>query len=197
MRLRLDNLRARVDAPAQADVDACASEVARLSRLVDGLLALARAEQASVARGVVELDAVALDRQEAWAPLADERGVVLELQVADHPTRVRAVPGHLEQVLDNLIDNAVEVTPAGRHVQLVVANGGPTVEVHVVDEGPGMTSEERRRAFDRFWRGTDTEAGSGLGLAIVRQLVEACGGSVELRGADGGGIDATVTLERA
>jgi signal transduction histidine kinase len=197
MRLRLENLRARVDGPGQADVEACASEVARLSRLVDGLLALARAEQANVGRAVVELDAVALDRQEAWAPLADERGVLLELQVGDNPTCVRAVPGHLEQVLDNLIDNAVEVTPPGRQVQLVVHNGGPTVEVHVVDQGPGMTAEERRRAFDRFWRGSDTEAGSGLGLAIVRQLVEACGGTVELRGGDGGGIDATVTLERA
>ena len=197
MRLRLENLRARVDVPTRADVDACASEVARLSRLVDGLLTLARAEQAHGEREAVDVAAVALERRQTWAPLADERGVVLGLEVAGHPTRVMAVPGHLEQVLDNLLDNAVDVTPPGCRVQMVILNGGPTVTVHVVDEGPGMSPEERRRAFDRFWRGTDTDAGSGLGLAIVRQLVEACGGTVELQGADGGGIDATVTLERA
>ncbi|HUO48200.1 MAG TPA: HAMP domain-containing sensor histidine kinase, partial [Acidimicrobiales bacterium] len=183
---------------AQGDVDACSSEVARLSRLVDGLLALARAEQANLQRDVVDVEAVAQDRQDAWTPLADERAVLIDLAVADHPARAMAVPGHLEQVLDNLIDNAVEVTPPGGRVQLVVANGGPSVELHVVDEGPGMSAEERRRAFDRFWRGSDTEAdaGSGLGLAIVRQLVEACGGTVELRDTDRGGIDATITLER-
>ena len=73
----------------------------------------------------------------------------------------------------------------------VAASGS---EVHVVDEGPGLTDEERERAFDRFWRGRGE--GSGLGLAIVRQLVEADGGSVELRRADGGGIDAVVVLRR-
>ena len=197
MRLRLENLSARIGPAAQADVDACADEVARLSRLVDGLLALARAEAGAPEPEVVDAGAVAHERRDAWAPLADERGVLLGLELAGHSATVLAVPGHLEQVLDNLLDNAVEATPPGHHVQLVIANGGSTVELHVVDEGPGMSTEERRRAFDRFWRGTDSDAGSGLGLAIVRQLVEACGGTVELRGADGGGTDATVTLRRA
>jgi signal transduction histidine kinase len=68
--------------------------------------------------------------------------------------------------------------------------------VHVVDEGPGLTDEERERAFDRFWRAGPGE-GSGLGLAIVRRLVEADGGRVELRRADTGGIDAVVSLRRS
>jgi signal transduction histidine kinase len=197
LRLRLENLGARVAPVDQADVDACTSEVARLSRLVDGLLALARAEEAVAVRLVVDIDTVANDRHDAWAPLADERGVTLDVRVPATPTRVWAVPGHLEQVLDNLLDNAVEATPAGRQVHVVVSNGAGAVEIHVVDEGPGMAPDERRRAFDRFWRGGETEGGSGLGLAIVRQLVDACGGTVELRGAPGGGVDATVTLERA
>jgi len=197
MRLRLENLRSRAGAVVQADVDACVSEVARLSRLVDGLLALARAEQGTVPRSVVDLDALTRERADAWATIADERSVVIDVQLADHGTRAWAVPGHLEQVLDNLLDNAVEATPPGRRVHMVVANGGPVAELHVVDEGSGLTAEERRRAFDRFWRGADTPGGSGLGLAIVRQLVEACGGAVELRGAPSGGVDAAVTLERA
>jgi signal transduction histidine kinase len=73
------------------------------------------------------------------------------------------------------------------------------VEVHVVDAGPGLTSEERERAFDRFWRRAggqgsrgDSSGGSGIGLAIVRKLVIGDGGEVRLYEAPGGGIDAVV-----
>ena len=70
-----------------------------------------------------------------------------------------------------------------------------SVEVHVIDEGPGLSDEERQRAFDRFWRASregGSLGGSGLGLAIVQKLVRADGGEVELREADGGGVDAVV-----
>ena len=71
-----------------------------------------------------------------------------------------------------------------------------SVEVHVVDHGPGLTAEERERAFDRFWRGHSQTPGSGLGLSIVRRLARADGGDAELRDAPGGGIDAVVRLRR-
>ncbi len=72
-----------------------------------------------------------------------------------------------------------------------------TVEVHVIDQGHGMTAEQRAHAFDRFWRGSSSRGqlgGSGLGLAIVQKLVQADGGSVALLAAPSGGVDAVVRL---
>ena len=70
-------------------------------------------------------------------------------------------------------------------------------ELHLSDEGPGLSPEQRKRAFDRFWRAGSGAGGSGLGLAIVRQLVAADEGEVELREAPGGGVDAVVRLRPA
>ena len=98
-------------------------------------------------------------------------------------------------MLDNLIDNAVKASAAG------VGGGRPRdahgrrgVEVHVIDQGPGLSDEERRHAFDRFWRsGATGRGGSGLGLAIVDRLATASGGTAELRPGAGGGVDAVIT----
>jgi signal transduction histidine kinase len=108
----------------------------------------------------------------------------------------QAVPGHLEQILDNVLANALDATPAGRAITLRLAPSLHHVTVHVVDQGPGMTAEQRARAFDRFWQGPDrVDGSSGLGLAIVQQLVRANGGDVVLAEADGGGLDVAVSLE--
>ena len=88
-------------------------------------------------------------------------------------------------MLDNLLANAIDATPAGSTVT-VTAHGR---ELHVVDEGPGLTRPSRERAFDRFWRASKAP-GSGLGLSIARRLVELDGGTIELRAASTGGIDA-------
>ncbi|MGQ0433458.1 MAG: ATP-binding protein [Microthrixaceae bacterium] len=210
LRLRLELLEgslARLPA-AQAEVPGVAAaldEVARLSRLVDGLLALARAERAgaSATAEVIDLARVVEARAEAWSPVADEEGVGLEVQTGDveaGPVEARATEDRLAQILDNLIANAIEASPAGSTVTLAVSSGPAGPEIHILDRGPGLTDVERERVFDRFWRGgsgTGAIGGSGLGLAIVRKLVESDGGTVELRSRVGGGVDATVTLQPA
>jgi signal transduction histidine kinase len=104
----------------------------------------------------------------------------------------------LEQILDNLLSNALEASPAGTGISIVVEvrNGaqGHAVVVDVRDQGPGMTPTDRQHAFDRFWQGGERVSGSGLGLAIVQQLAEANGGNVTLDGAEPGGLVASVTL---
>ncbi len=120
LRLRLEN----------GDVEGALPEVERLSRLVDGLLALARAEAAPAEP--VELAAAVADRLDAFAPLAEERGVHLESRVAG---RALVGPDRLGQALDNLFANALAVAPAG---SAVTVSGGPEA-LHVEDHGPGMT----------------------------------------------------------
>ena len=136
------------------------------------------------------------ERVEAWLPLADERGVGLVAQL-DGPLPVRAAPGRLAQVLDNLLANALEASPAGGTVTVSARVESPWVELHLCDEGPGLGPEQRKRAFDRFWRAGSGAGGSGLGLAIVKRLVAADEGEVELAEAAAGGVDAVVRLRPA
>jgi signal transduction histidine kinase len=198
LRLRLEMLEDDQPGDAPEDLAAARHEVRRLSRLVDGLLALARAERATGAAlpPPVELGPILDERCVAWQPVASERGVEL---VSDAAGLVaRATPDHLGQALDNLVANALEVAPAGTAVRVWADTPSPgTVEVHVTDQGPGLTTEQRHRAFDRFWRASAARAelgGSGLGLAIVQKLVVADGGRAELREAPGGGVDAVLVL---
>ena len=196
LRLRLENLEDEVDGAAADDVEGARAEVQRLTRLVDGLLTLARAEQGISAPTDVDVGSLMSGRRDAWAAFADERDVRIEVQ-GDPGLRARATPGRLEQVLDNLLNNALEVAPAGTAITMVARGHPDRVEVRVADAGPGMSDEQMARAFDRFWRSTapqDENGGFGLGLSIVRQLVAADGGQVELERSDGGGLEVVIRL---
>ena len=192
LRLRLENLERDVREEGRADLEGALREVERLGELVESLLGLARSGARTAPPGRVDLDRLVRERRDAWSPLAAERGLRLAVDVAD------AVPAHaaeerVRQIVDNLLENAVEASPPGGTITLLVHAASPWVELRVRDEGPGLDEQERGRAFDRFWRGRGGE-GTGLGLAIVRSLVEADGGEVELLPAPGGGLDAVVRL---
>ena len=201
LRLRLEQLAVVVDDDPEthATVESALHETDRLHRMIEGLLALARAENATLAPESVDVASIARHRRDHWSPLAEESDVRMEV-VAPATAPVVAIPGAVEQILDNLIDNALEVSPAGGSLNLSVVPERDWVAVHVIDEGPGMSDADRERAFERFWRGdSSSPGGSGLGLAIVQQLAHASGGTVELGRSPGGGIDAVVRLraERA
>jgi signal transduction histidine kinase len=196
LRLRLESLERTVEADGRADLEAAEAEVERLAQLVESLLALARADAGAAPPERVDAAAVARQRLETWRALAAERGVELTDRL-DGAQPVRAGADRLAQVLDNLLSNALAAAPRGSAVTVSGRAAGPWLELHVRDEGPGMTADDRARAFDRFWRApTAAGGGSGLGLAIVRRLVEADEGEVELADAPGGGLDAIVRLRR-
>lgn len=198
LRLRLENLEDSVDPSDRADVEAAIAETARLSRLVDRLLAFARSEREPSARVVDDIASAARERTLAWTPLAEERDVNLRCEAP--PTLTAwTVPDAPAQLLDNLVANALDCAPAGSEVVVHATVAGDWIELHVVDAGPGMPAEQRDAAFERFWRGSataDTD-GSGLGLAIVRQLARAGGGEAGLDEAPGGGLDAWVRFPPA
>ena len=193
LRLRLENLESDVGARGRDSLEGALGEVERLSRLVEGLLALARSDASDEPSAPVDVAALVRSRADAWSALAEERGVRLATS-GDGRALARAAPSRLEQALDNLLSNALEVSPEGSTIRMGTERRDGWVELHVVDEGPGMTADERTRAFDRFWRGRGSGDGSGLGLAIVKRLVAADDGEVELRAASSGGIDAVVRL---
>jgi signal transduction histidine kinase len=201
LRLRLDLLAADAEPGAESERELAAAqdEIARLSRLVDGMLAVARAENAVPRPVGVRVDRVVADRIAAWEPVAQERSVALESHCRDGRLTARMGEGDLEQILDNLIANALDAVPGGARVRVAaepLARRG-TVVVRVVDDGPGMSAEARERAFHRF--GNPEASGSGLGLAIVHRLTTANGGRVRLADTPGGGLTALVELpaERA
>ncbi|MFF4361626.1 sensor histidine kinase [Streptomyces sp. NPDC001604] len=200
LRLRLENFEPHLDPRAQGSLDEAVGEVERLGRMVQGLLALARLENAATTPEATDLDAVVADRAGVWTAFAGEQYVDIAV-VGPRIGEVMAIPGALEQIIDNLLSNALRVSPPGTTLTLAIApaSGNPgMVELHVMDQGPGMTEAQRERAFDRFWRASDTHhEGTGLGLPIVQQLARASGGEVVLLPAPGGGLDAVVRLRLA
>jgi signal transduction histidine kinase len=191
LRLRLDVLSQDSDRETAEELAGAQDEIARLSHLVDGLLALARAENVLIEPVSIRVDEVIQDRAAAWRPVAEERGVEL------HPSCTGPVPavagqGHLEQILDNLLANALDAVPAGGHVQVSAAAGADGARVVVADDGPGMTPRQQEMAFRRFV--SSTPGGAGLGLAIVHRLVTSNGGSASLSDTPGGGLTVTVSL---
>ncbi|MFE7583351.1 sensor histidine kinase [Streptomyces gardneri] len=202
LRLALDNIADGVDDDfVREDVDQATAEVVRMSRLVSGLLVLARAEAKVAAPEPLALRELVEDRLNVWRPAADERGVTIAFTgTAEEGPRVLAGPGNLDQVLDNILSNALEVSPDRGTITVRVEAGGPEEAVlEVLDQGPGMSAAEQARAFDRFWRGQGLtgRTGSGLGLAIVKQLVTDDGGRVALRDAPGGGLCVRIGLRTA
>lgn len=197
LRLSLENIADGASDPAvQADVDVATAEVMRMSRLVDGLLALARAEAAVSAREPVRLADLISERFDAWRAIAADRGVDLRADCPDQGLTALATPGHLDQALDNVLSNALEVSPRGAVISVSARCRGDYAAVEVSDQGPGMSAAEQARAFDRFWRGQGLTgpAGSGLGLAIARQLINDDGGTVTLDDAAGGGLCVRISV---
>lgn len=201
LRLSLDNIADGADDFfVREDVEQATAEVVRMSRLVNGLLVLARAEAKVSAAEALPLRELVEERLSVWRPAAEERGVTIALEgEAGGRPAVLASPGHLEQVLDNVLSNALEVSPDGTTITVRMSVGADSVELSVLDQGPGMSDAEKSRAFDRFWRGQGLtgRSGSGLGLAIVKQLVTDDGGTVTLRDAPGAGLCVSVSLRPA
>jgi signal transduction histidine kinase len=200
LRLRVEDLGSQLTgADARADHEFALAETDRLADVLDGLLALARAERGQYRVEVVDAVAVALNRRQAWCPLTERRGIELVAHVPDEPRYARLVATALDQSLDALIDNALKFTPAGGRVEVAVTTRDGGVAVTVRDTGPGMTEEQCRLATERFWRAPDAQNvdGAGLGLPIVMVLVEASGGSFGLAPAEPAGLEARIWLPAA
>jgi len=180
-------------------------ETILLGRLVEELRALSLAEngQLPLDKHPLDMGAVAGSAQAAFDPLAEAEGIRLELVVEPDLPEVLADEARLQQVLGNLLSNALRHAGQGDapdpEVRLVVAakDSPAVVRVSVSDNGPGLPAAAQQHVFDRFWRAdagrSRDRGGSGLGLAISRGIVIAHGGQIWVESAPG--IGATFTFE--
>jgi two-component system phosphate regulon sensor histidine kinase PhoR len=177
-------------------------ETEAMARLVEELLELSRLET-----GVLSLDlspvAVAVlfdDVINRLAPAAQEKGVDVQTDVPAPLPPVRADAKRLEQVMMNLVHNAIKFTPTGGNVLLQAVRKGPGVEITVADTGVGMTSAEAARVFERFYKvdkGRARASGAGLGLAIARHLLELHGSRLRVVSEPGRGARFSFALPSA
>jgi signal transduction histidine kinase len=173
------------------------AEVARITRLVDDLLLLTKAEQTEFLRlGEIELEDYVASLWQGVTPLAERR---FELS-APPPGTLRADPDRLAQALRNLLANAIDHTraPDGLVRLSIRALGAGRIELAVEDDGPGIPPDQRERVFERFHR-TDAardraSGGTGLGLAIVRAIALAHGGNVAAGSSPAGGARVSFEL---
>jgi signal transduction histidine kinase len=190
MKLRLEAAAVGAEGDERVQIEAAEREVDRMAATVDRLLVMAR-EVESGAAPVTNVLQAANDAVARWS----ERAVVAGARAtADgSPARARIDPNDLDQVLDNLLANALAYAPGPVEIG-VGASGGVTV-ITVRDHGPGIPAEDLDRVTERFFRGSaSTGPGSGLGLAIVRRLVARAGGGLALRSSDDGGLEVEVLL---
>jgi two-component system sensor histidine kinase KdpD len=186
-------------AARQELLEAIHEEADRLNRLVNNLLDMTR------------LESGAIQVRKEWHSLEELVGSALTRlgrRLGEHPVTTRLPPDLplvpldgvlVEQVLINLLDNAVKHTPAGTPIEIAAAAGHGEAQIEVADRGPGLPPGDEGRVFDKFYRGTParTGPGVGLGLTICRGIVEAHGGRITAESRPGGGVAFRVALPLA
>ncbi|MBL8949658.1 MAG: response regulator [Myxococcaceae bacterium] len=197
--LSVITLNARALAGPPRAVERILHAAARMNGLVDDLLDAGSIESGHFSieeSRPVDAAAQVTSAVDALRSVAREKGVELELMLPAIGA-VRADPARLQQVLSNLLGNALKFTPAGGKVSVHARVEGGFVEVNVSDTGPGLASETLGHIFDRYWQAEKSRrGGAGLGLFIVQGLIDAMGGRVWAENLPTGGSRFTFTLPR-
>lgn len=181
-------------------LDAAKRAVRQMDRLIGDLLDTARLQAGRLSMQLKDVNASRLLRQaeETFRQIAAEKKVELDIHAPPEDLTVRADEDRAAQVLGNLLGNAFKFTPAGGHVTLSVTRSDGEAQFHVADTGPGLSSEQIGRLFERFWQGRPGDRrGVGLGLTIARGIVEAHGGRVWVESAPGKGSTFNFSLPLA
>jgi signal transduction histidine kinase len=186
-------------APARAVLASARDEVIRMSRVVDNLLALARVDAGRLELLVSPQDLADLAERVVHAHRAAAEAAGATVVVEGTADPVAADPDRVEQVLGNLVDNAIRFSPPGGQVTVGVWQNGHESGFTISDGGPGVPDEARERVFDRFSREDNARGrsgGAGLGLAIALEIVSAHGGRIWVEGRDPHGSAFVVALPR-
>lgn len=171
-----------------------------LERLVDDLrlLTLAEARRLTFEKKEVNLNDLARRALRLFQAQADESGIKLALESSAPDATAALDPQRTEQVIGNLVSNALRYTPRGGRIWIEVHRTENEISLSVNDNGPGIPDEQLPLIFDRFWRSDKSRArtsgGAGLGLAIAKQLIEGQGGTITAANLSGGGLSIQIVV---
>jgi len=204
MRVELESLthETALDTPTREKIASILEETERMGKMAEGLLAISRLESGEAVINVSRFDLSKLvaATAEQIALLAEEKGIAIRCQAAE-PVEVSGDRFRLQQVIVNLLDNAIKYSPAGGNIMLDTRAAGGEALLQVTDQGPGIPPDALPHVFERFFRAdsvrTHSVNGTGLGLSIVRSICLAHGGTVEAANQPGGGCRITVRLPLA
>jgi signal transduction histidine kinase len=174
---------------------------ARLLRMIDDLLDLARLEAGGLRLRVLRLDIAALAERiaENARPTASTKGIDLQFGTEGDPPEMFGDPHRLEIIITNLIGNAMKFTPPGGRIDVRVFYNPAGTSIEVTDTGPGIPKDEQERIFDRFHQTETSErrqkGGVGIGLALARELTQVHGGSLTVDSEVGKGSTFTLFLK--
>ncbi len=200
IRGRLEGIVDGVYPADDAHVAPVLEETYLLERLVEDLrlLTLAESRQLHFDLKPVDLGEEAERTRALFEAEAAERDIVLAVRAEPGLPPVNADPQRVEQVVGNLLSNALRYVPSKGHVTIEVRRAAQGVELAVTDDGTGVPEADLPKLFDRFWRSEKSRGraagGAGLGLAIARQLVEAQGGTIAAVNVTGGGLRVSFVL---
>lgn len=198
LRTPLTNMRGYLEAlndgvlpPSPATFALLQDETLRLAQLVEDVLQLARADAASSRLTPAPLDLGALIREafDALVPEAERRALTIRFHLPTAPVVVSVDRRQMARVLRNLADNAARYSPAGQQVDVHLRPADDHIRIDITNTAPELVARDLPYIFERFYRGEKSRSrehgGAGIGLAIVKELIEAHGGLVEARVADG------------
>ena len=203
LRAQLEALQDGVRSATPAAVDAMLRQVLALSKLIDELYALARADVGALDCRLAPLDLwqLAVDQAGDFGERLSTAGLALDLGPAPPDATVLADPDRMRQVLDNLFENSLRYTAPGGRVRLHAHSDGQRLQLHLDDSAPGVPDGALERLADRFYRvdasRSRAHGGAGLGLALCRRLLEAQGASLHFSHSPLDGLRATIVMPLA
>ncbi len=196
-----DRLEARLSKEEEFLFETIHRNAYRLLRLIDDLLDLSRIDAGRLRIQVAPVDLPQLARHgvESFRPAAASRSIQLEIDAPDSGSNGLYGDEHrLEMVLTNLLGNALKFTPDGGRIRVVVSHDASLARFSVIDSGPGISAEDQKKVFDRFYRVEGPEhraqGGAGIGLSLARQLIELHGGVLAVESEEGSGASFTAIL---
>jgi signal transduction histidine kinase len=196
LRTPLTILRSRVDTLADRGISkALHQDIEGMARIVSQLLDIAELDAFSIdPLEKADLRAICAEVAEFAAPLALAKGKNIALSGSDAPVWVNGNPEMLSRAIRNLVENAINYSPPGTTVEIVVESSGM---VRVLDEGPGIKEDERELIFQRFWRRDRRRTGNaGLGLSIVQRIADTHAATVSVQNRPTGGANFSLSFAR-
>ena len=169
----------------------------QMDALIQDLLDVTRLEagRINLERQNVDLIAIIESVVDTLRPIAADHSVALAIDITESLPQLKVDPDRIQQVLSNLIGNAIKFSPPDTVVRIAAEVLDHLVSIHVIDSGIGIAADELPFAFDRFWQSKRTNrSGAGLGLAIARGIVQAHGGDIHIESTIGNGTTVKFTL---